>query len=236
MKKERQKGSITVEATLFIPIFLFAFMSIYSLVSFARAQLLIQYAADQAAREVAQYSYILEKTGILNAYQGTGQEAAGFGSSLKEIQENLSLIDDAAQKLASGQGTVDDAVGMGNAGKDIYDNIEGYVSSPKEFINGVLSSVKSQSWDALSSYMVGTVGKSCELQQLSFASGTTDTDAYLESLGVSNLRYDNSSWCREGSSEVKIVVDYDIKSSFPFFDLPPRHYRVCASTRVWSGA
>ena len=85
MKKERQKGSITVEATLFIPIFLFAFMSIYSLVSFARAQLLIQYAADQAAREVAQYSYILEKTGILNAYQGTGQEAAGFGSSLKEI-------------------------------------------------------------------------------------------------------------------------------------------------------
>ena len=55
-----------------------------------------QYAADQAAREVAQYSYILEKTGILNAYQGTGQEAAGFGSSLKEIQENLSLIDDAA--------------------------------------------------------------------------------------------------------------------------------------------
>lgn len=60
-EKERQKGSITVEATLFIPIFLFAFMSIYSLVSFARAQLLIQYAADQAAREVAQYSYILEK-------------------------------------------------------------------------------------------------------------------------------------------------------------------------------
>lgn len=79
-----------------------------------------------------------------------GQEAAGFSSSLKEIQENLSLIDDAAQKLASGQGTVDDTVGMGNAGKDIYDNIEGYVSSPKEFINGVLSSVKIQSWDALS--------------------------------------------------------------------------------------
>ena len=141
MKQERQKGSITVEATLFIPIFLFAFMSIYSLVSFARAQLLIQYAADQAAREVAQYSYILEKTGILDAYQGMGQEAAGFDRSLKDIRENLSLIDDAAQKLASGQGTVDDTVGMGNAGKDVYDSVEGYVSNPKEFINGVLSSV-----------------------------------------------------------------------------------------------
>ena len=165
MKQERQKGSITVEATLFIPIFLFAFMSIYSLVSFARAQLLIQYAADQAAREVAQYSYILEKTGILDAYQGMGQEAAGFDRSLKDIRENLSLIDDAAQKLASGQGTVDDTVGMGNAGKDVYDSVEGYVSNPKEFINGVLSSVKSQSWEALSAYMVGTVGKSCVLQE-----------------------------------------------------------------------
>ena len=177
MKKERQKGSITVEATLFIPIFLFAFMSIYSLVSFARAQLLIQYAADQAAREVAQYSYILEKTGILDAYQGMGQEAADFDSSLKDIQENLSLINEAAQKLASGQGTVDDAVGMGNAGKDVYDNIDGYVSNPREFINGVLSSVKSQSWEALASYMVGTVGKSCVLQQLTVASGTTDKEA-----------------------------------------------------------
>ena len=169
MKQERQKGSITVEATLFIPIFLFAFMSIYSLVSFARAQLLIQYAADQAAREVAQYSYILEKTGILDAYQGMGQEAAGFDRSLKDIRENLSLIDDAAQKLASGQGTVDDTVGMGNAGKDVYDSVEGYVSNPKEFINGVLSSVKSQSWEALSADMVGNVGKSCVLQQLAVA-------------------------------------------------------------------
>ena len=69
MKQERQKGSITVEATLFIPIFLFAFMSIYSLVSFARAQLLIQYAADQATKELAQNNYILEKTENLNTYK-----------------------------------------------------------------------------------------------------------------------------------------------------------------------
>ena len=93
---------------------------------------------------------------------------------------------------------MDDAVGMGNAGKDIYDNIEGYVSSPKEFINGVLSSVKSQSWEALVLPYGWDSGKSCVLQQLAGASGTTDTDAYLKKLGVSNLRYDNSSWCREG--------------------------------------
>ena len=52
--KKRQKGSITVEATLFLPLFFLAFVSIYSLISFTRAQLIVQYAADQAAKEVAQ--------------------------------------------------------------------------------------------------------------------------------------------------------------------------------------
>ena len=47
MKKER--GSITVEAALFLPVFLMAFLTIYNLVYFARAQMLMQYAADQAA-------------------------------------------------------------------------------------------------------------------------------------------------------------------------------------------
>ena len=60
--KKRQKGSITVEATLFLPLFFLAFVSIYSLISFTRAQLIVQYAADQAAKEVAQYSYILERS------------------------------------------------------------------------------------------------------------------------------------------------------------------------------
>ncbi|WP_418418537.1 TadE/TadG family type IV pilus assembly protein [Blautia sp.] len=235
MKKERQKGSITVEASLFIPMFLFAFMSIYSLVFFVRAQLVIQYAADQAAKEVAQYSYILEKTGILDSYQNLGQEASDFSQEMEKIKENLSELDSAAQKIAAGQGTAQDMTGAGQAGQGIYDTVENYARNPEEFINGALGSIKISAWDGLSSYMVGTVAESCVVQQLATASGTEDVEAYLKSLGVSGLSYKNSSWCRNGSNDIKIVVDYDVKSHFPFFDLPSKHYRVCASTRVWSG-
>ena len=70
MSDKREKGSITVEAALFIPLFFFAFMCIFSLISCVRAQVLIQYSVDQAAKEVAEYSYILEKTGVLDAYKG----------------------------------------------------------------------------------------------------------------------------------------------------------------------
>ena len=67
MKENRERASITVEAALFLPLFLMAFLTIYNLVYFARAQMLMQYAADQAVKQVAQYSYILEKTGILDS-------------------------------------------------------------------------------------------------------------------------------------------------------------------------
>ena len=54
MSDRKENGSITVEAALFIPMFLFAFMCIFSLISCVRAQVLIQYSVDQAAKEVAQ--------------------------------------------------------------------------------------------------------------------------------------------------------------------------------------
>lgn len=81
--KKRQKGSITVEATLFLPLFFLAFVSIYSLISFTRAQLIVQYAADQAAKEVAQYSYILEKIGILDSLDGLNSRSEDFEKNIK---------------------------------------------------------------------------------------------------------------------------------------------------------
>lgn len=101
MKKER--GSITVEAALFLPVFLMAFLTIYNLVYFARAQMLMQYAADQAAKEVAQYSYILEKTGILESLDNLNTKTESFESDMNSIRENLETIQSAGEKAVQGQ-------------------------------------------------------------------------------------------------------------------------------------
>lgn len=236
MKRKRQQGSITVEAVLFLPMFLFAFLTVYSMISFVRVQVILQYAADQAVREVAQYSYILEKVGILDSYASMDERAEKFTNDLESIRGNLDIIQEASQSIAAGNGSLQDAFQAGEAGKELSDSIGGYISNPEEFIDGALDSLKSGAWDQLTSYMVQEVGKSCVLQQLSVACGGGDTDKYLKSLGVSDLDYGNSSWCRNGSREVKLVVDYHMKASLPFFGLPERRYRVCASTRVWAGA
>lgn len=236
MADRKENGSITVEAALFIPMFLFAFMCIFSLISCVRAQVLIQYSVDQAAKEVAEYSYILEKTGVLDAYKGLNTKSEKFEKEMQDIKSNLEVIEDTAQSISNGQGTVQNVADAGNAGKAAYDQIAGYIKNPKEFVNGVLDYVKNGTWNKLAGYMTGVVAKSCVKQQLSVASGGQDADEYLEELGVSNMKFSKSSWCSGGTNDIKIVVDYDIKTDFPFFDLGTRHYRVCASTRVWAGS
>ena len=236
MSDKREKGSITVEAALFIPLFFFAFMCIFSLISCVRAQVLIQYSVDQAAKEVAEYSYILEKTGVLDAYKGLNSRSEEFQKQMQDIKSNLEVIEDTAKRVSNGQGTIQNVVEAGKAGKATADQLKEYKENPKEFVNGVLDYLKNTGWNKLAGYMTGVVGKACLKKQLSIASGGQDADEYLEKLGVTNMKFSKSSWCAKGTNDIKIVVDYDIKTEFPFFDLGTRHYRVCASTRVWAGS
>ncbi|MDC7289636.1 pilus assembly protein [Blautia schinkii] len=236
MKKDKQRGSITVEAALFLPIFLFAFLSIYNMVYFARAQLVIQYSVDQAAKEVAQYSYLLDKIGILESLDSLSSRSQEFEDNIQNIMGNLDTIQGAAQNAVDGQDIIQNGIDAGNAFQDTYDTVKGYVQNPKDFLNGILGVMKKDAVNGISKYMVSVVAKSCVNNQLSIAGGNADAEKYLRSMGVtSGLRFDSSAWCENGSRDIRIVVDYEIANSIPFFKLGPWHYRVCASTRVWSG-
>ena len=126
MSDRKENGSITVEAALFIPMFLFAFMCIFSLISCVRAQVLIQYSVDQAAKEVAEYSYILEKTGVLDAYKGLNTKSEEFSKQMEDIKSNLEVIENTAKSVTNGQGTIQDVADAGKAGKATYDQLKEY--------------------------------------------------------------------------------------------------------------
>lgn len=238
--KKKERGSITVEAALFLPLFFFAFLSIYNLIYFARAQLLIQYAADQAVKEVAQYTYILDKVGILEKMDSTVTGAGAFQENLGNIKENLDVIQQAASNASRGEMTITDGIAVGNTLGSAAESIYGYIDNPKSFIDGLLKNVKSFAREELSRYMMETVAKSCVNKQLFIAYGGGNPDEYLAKMGIIGtdgyrLKFKDSKWCENGSRDVRLIVDYEIASKLPFFELEPRHYRVCASTRVWSG-
>ena len=109
------------------------------------------------------------------------------------------------------------------------------MENPDEFINGVLLAFKRDAINGISSYMVNTVAKSCVEQQLSVAGGSRDLETYKEILGITNISMKKTTWCQNKSRDVKLVIDFDLNSRLPFFTMAPRHYRVQAPTRVWSG-
>lgn len=233
--KKRQKGSITVEATLFLPLFFLAFVSIYSLISFTRAQLIVQYAADQAAKEVAQYSYILEKIGILDSLDGLNSRSEDFEKNIKSIEEQLQTVQQAGENALNGEDPVGNTIEAGKAAKDVYGTVSGYVDDPESFISGVLTVFKKDAINGISTYMVNTVAKSCVMKQLSVAGGGQDPLTYAEKLRISDMNMSKTVWCQNKTRDIKIIVDFNMNNQVPFFRMKPRHYRVCASTRVWSG-
>ena len=213
MKKDR--GSITVEAALFLPVFLMAFLTIYNLVYFARAQMLMQYAADQAAKEVAQYSYILEKTGILESLDNLNSETESFESDMNSIRENLETIQSAGEKAVQGQDVGNQIAGIKNAAGNTYNTVKEYVENPDEFINGVLLAFKRDAINGISSYMVNTVAKSCVEQQLSIAGGSRSAEEYMQILGITNVSMKKTAWCQNKSRDIRLVVDFDLNSRMP---------------------
>ena len=82
---------------------------------------------------------------------------------------------------------------------------------------------------------MNTVAKSCVMKQLSVAGGGQDPLTYAEKLGISDMNMSKTVWCQNKTRDIKIIVDFNMNNQVPFFRMKPRHYRVCASTRVWSG-
>lgn len=63
-KRNRQRGSATVEAVVAFTGFLFAIFAILGMVNFCRAQMLISAAVDASAKELSQYAYFYKMSGL----------------------------------------------------------------------------------------------------------------------------------------------------------------------------
>lgn len=93
-KKNRQRGSITVEALLILLIFMCAFWTLLNVARLARAQFVIQHAVTQTAKELSGYSYILTKFSQEDDMQSKYGKYAGSSASTEEITSNVQASSD----------------------------------------------------------------------------------------------------------------------------------------------
>lgn len=148
-----QRGSATIEAVIGFTAFLFAIFTILGLVNFCRAQMLVSSAVDTAAKELSQYAYFYEMSG-LQKFEGKLDKNASVGKN--NINEIIGTVD---KLYSSINGAVDQTIqektnveNMMAAGKVDMQTLENAITGIENSVEGVKQGI------AGVSNMIGDIG------------------------------------------------------------------------------
>lgn len=79
-KLKSESGSVTVEATISLSAFMFAIVTILTIINICIVQARVSYAINTTAKEISQYSYLYALTGLNDSQAGL--EEAGQTDTL----------------------------------------------------------------------------------------------------------------------------------------------------------
>lgn len=129
-KKEKrikhQRGSITVEALLFLIVFLCAFWTLLNVAGLVRAQYIIQHAIVQSTKEVSGYAYIITKAYQEPTMQSTYGKNTSSTASNDEISSSLTDMSE-----GDGDGSFQELVGSISDELDLSSIAVGMIVSAK---------------------------------------------------------------------------------------------------------
>ncbi len=246
-KKLGERGSITVEATLVLPLFMFAFLSIVWLALIAKVECITQYAIDQTAKEISQYCYIADKAGLLK--NSMSKESCIIDSTDEAIDAIVKLqemVDSGVQDMA-------DAYNEGDI-EALFQNAQDNVNSVKQQGEAIYSKIKDIAGDnpvgavkTLATALAGETARDVASRVVAIplckalvpkyiTSTTSNADAMLKKLGIEEgldgLNFGMSTVLKDNKS-INIVCIYKVKV---FWLLGGEKYmtiKQTASTQAW---
>lgn len=215
---KEQCGSLTVEATLSVPIFMFAFLLLISFANQARTESIVQHSISQTAKELSTYFYLADKAKIPSyGSDVTVDTTKKFAQNFLSLSK-LPLFDDSSIKKSSP-----------NLLKD--------KKNPSQLLNSLVDLVIKKGSQEL---MLKTlVHPFCQLkfeENLKMEGSKKQIDEYLKSLQINNgrngLDFSDSKILLDGKT-IEIVVTYHVNSMFPMIFNRERKVRQSASTAAW---
>lgn len=253
-RKKMQEGSLTIEATLTLTLFMFAFIAIVSLAMIARVECITQYAINQTAKEISQYCYIADRTGMLAGLEGfttmTKSEQCTVNSADDAVEAIVNLnaiVTNDSQDLAESLKTDDlkgiiNSVGtaytdINNGAENVYDKIKDFAGdNPVAAIKTLVSGMGRQTAKSASSRVVA-IAMCKALVPKYITQHTGDADSMLKKLGVEggleDLNFGMSTVLLDGRT-INVVCVYRVKVMW-LFGTGSRYMTVkqTASTAAW---
>lgn len=211
MKSER--GAVIIEAVLSLTVFMFAMLTIFSIYNVCLAQARIGAALNATAKEISQYSYVYDLTGINDKQANIANQG---GAAQSALSDNLSEVNDFY-----------DAIG-GIAGIALS------FSSSTENADSFLAYTLNAGIDQLKGSLCGELARS--LMKKHFGS---DPDGYLEGLGIdggmSGLSFTKTRFFTDGqSNEIILDVRYQV-TIIKLLNIDiTLNFEQCAKTLAWT--
>lgn len=233
-KKGTDRGSLTVEALLFLIPFMLAFLTVVNAGRFVQTEMLMHHAITQTAKQISAYGYVLTKTKVTETMINTNKKSAEFKEETQKTVDYVKKFSDSVSDFAAG-GDLQDVI---DSRDEAQTQLSEYFSDPDALASGVMSVMKSGMENSVKTYLVGELAKASIKN--SVGKITDDVDTYLENVGIvdglDGLDFSQSKWMSvtEGKGDVKIVVTYTMKNNlFPQFDFGQYKFRQCVFTLMW---
>lgn len=216
----KERGAVSVEAIITLTIFIMFYMLLLSIIDIIRAQVVVQSAICETAKEISTYSYMLAKMGYFDLRQEASDSASG--SSLNDVKDNFVSL---TNTIGAG-GSVD--------ASELSQTIELLKGlTLKDFTGVAIDGAMEAGSNAAASLAARTLAK----KYLKDAKGSLE---YLEDMGIENglegLDFSQSHFPQSTGDTLRITVIYKIKIlDYPLLEKLNLNQRVIlnATTKVW---
>lgn len=247
MKTRRELGSVTIEATIALTMFMFAFLGITSLSTLVRAESKVQYALNQTAKELSQYMYIFyraDNTGdttkpVDDLIRETGEFTNMIKNASKDIEpsgESFSKDQVTADLLNTINDVKDDAQSILETGKSLANRYKSVAENPTEVLNAIYSIIKGEVKNIVRSKVIAPVVANILMPKY-LETGEKSADEFLEDMGVTNgmsgLNFSLSSIMEDGRT-INLTVVYTVDYKIPLIGDRQFVFKQTASTAAWS--
>lgn len=226
-KRPEQRGSLTVEATLILPVVLISWLTIINILNIYYLQSCIQQALNNTAQRLSEYCYMLERTDLLDKVEEIMSMDSSTSNASSTLKENLNEMGQHAQSignelqnfsLSSIQTIIQEVKGFINCAKTAYNTVKGLnTENIKDFFLSELS-------NAGTGVVVGIFVNSYI------------KDLKVNTVNISALDYSKSKYFYDDDQHFTIIVTYKYHNplSFKFFTDIPMMQMV--TMRPWIGA
>ncbi len=259
-KLKNEKGSLSVETTIFLSLFIVFFVCMINIMQLVIAQIMIQFALNQTAKEISQFSYVFAKADLDENFKTHAEHAATLKKNTKNTITSVNSAIDSFNNLNSSinelqncsfssvEGATDAAKKtadvVNNAGK-AYDKTEDAVDSVSSYIDYLSTSglddivhlLKNLAEDKAASLVSQTFVRNRVTKHLNTLVPGGNADAMLKSMGVVNgvdgLSCIHSSFYVDGSKDFNLVLEYKINYKMPFLKMQTYSVTLRASTGLW---